>query len=347
MTSTASTTPHRAARPAYLMTLLFLLALASLALAIFLGVVDLNPSDTLAALTGHGSPEARAIILDIRLPRILTGMLAGIHFALAGLLLQSITRNPLADPSLMGVSQGAMLAVSGFLVFTVYSHDTGSTTLQELPVHWLPLIGTLGGLAAGGFIYLIAFRRDLGPLRITLCGIAVGAVLHAIGIGLMAGWGSGRLEVLLEWFSGSLYARGWQHALFLLPFTAAGLAVLPIIRRPMELLRFDATVARSFGLSYRAQFSVVLLVACALAASAVGVVGPVVFVGLIVPHMARFLAGRQTRIVLPLTVALGAIAMTLADLAGRLAGGAEEIPIGVVTAICGVPLLVALLRKTP
>ncbi len=148
-------------------------------------------------------------------------MLAGIHFALAGLLLQSITRNPLADPSLMGVSQGAMLAVSGFLVFSVYSHEAGSTTLQELPVASLPLVGTAGGLAAGALIYLIAFRRDLGPLRITLCGIAVGAVLHAIGIGLMAGWGSGRLEVLLEWFSGSLYARSWQHALFLLPFTVA------------------------------------------------------------------------------------------------------------------------------
>lgn len=344
-----STVPNMpgAARQAYLPPLLVALVLLSLALAIFLGVVDLSPSDTLAALLGHGSPEARAIIIDIRLPRILTGMLAGIHFALAGLLLQSITRNPLADPSLMGVSQGAMLAVSGFLVFSVYSHDTGSTTLQELPVHWLPLVGTAGGLAAGGFIYLIAFRRNLGPLRITLCGIAVGAVLHAVGIGLMAGWGSGRLEVLLEWFAGSLYARGWQHALFLAPFTIAGLAILPVLRRPLELLRLDAAVARSFGLSYQAQFSVVLLIACALAASAVGVVGPVVFVGLIVPHMARFLAGRHPPLVLPMTVALGAITMTLADLAGRLVGGAEEIPIGVVTAICGVPLLVALLRKTP
>ncbi|RKE86239.1 iron ABC transporter permease [Rhizobium sp. AG855] len=344
-----SSSPHlaQARRQAYLLPGLLAFMLVCLVLAVFLGVVDLDPSDTLAALTGQGSAEAHAIILDIRLPRILTGMLAGVHFALAGLLLQSITRNPLADPSLMGVSQGAMLAVSGFLVISVYSHDTGSTTLQELPVHWLPLIGTLGGLAAGAFIYLIAFRRDLGPLRITLCGIAVGAVLHAIGIGLMAGWGSGRLEVLLEWFSGSLYARGWQHALFLLPFTIAGLAVLPVVRRPLDLLRFDATVARSFGLSYRTQFSVVLLIACTLAASAVGVVGPVVFVGLIVPHMARFLAGQHTRIVLPLTIMLGAITMTLADLAGRLAGGAEEIPIGVVTAICGVPLLVALLRRTP
>jgi iron complex transport system permease protein len=334
-------------RHIFLLPLLLVLVVLPFLLAVFLGVVDLDPTDTLAALTGHGSTVTRSIVLDIRLPRIVTGMLAGIHFALAGLLLQSITRNPLADPSLMGVSQGAMLAVSGFLVLSVYRHDPGSHTLQELPVEWLPLIGTAGGLSAGGLIYLIAFRRDLGPLRITLCGIAVGAVLHAIGIGLMAGWGSGRIEVLLEWFAGSLYARDWQHALFLAPFTLAGLAVLPIIRRPLDLLRFDATVARSFGLAYQAQFSVVLLIACALASSAVGVVGPVVFVGLIVPHIARFFARRHSRILLPLTIALGALIITLADLVGRLACGAEEIPIGVVTAICGVPLLVTLLRKSP
>jgi iron complex transport system permease protein len=112
-------------------------------------------------------------------------------------------------------------------------------------------------------------------------------------------------------------------------------------------LRFEAPVARSFGLSYRRQFSIVLLISCGLAASAVGAVGPVVFVGLVVPHLARFLAGRHLTIVLPLTIALGAIVVTLGDLIGRLAGQVDEIPIGVVTAICGVPVLVALLRKTP
>lgn len=333
--------------PVWFLPVSFLFALISLALALFLGVADVAPSDIVAVLTGHGSPEARSIIVDIRLPRILTGILAGVHFAVAGLLLQSITRNPLADPSIMGVSQGATLSVTIFLVFTVYIEDPGSNTLAALPVEWLPAVGMLGGLVAGGIIYILAFRLDLGPLRITLCGIAVGAVLHALAIGLIAGWGSARIEVLLEWLSGSLYARSWEHAAFLLPFTIAGLAILPLIRRPLELLRFEAPVARSFGLSYRRQFSIVLLLACGLAASAVGAIGPVVFVGLVVPHLARFLAGRHFALVLPLTVALGAIVVTLGDLIGRLVGQADEIPIGVVTAICGVPVLVALLRKTP
>ncbi|WP_064705445.1 FecCD family ABC transporter permease [Rhizobium bangladeshense] len=325
---------------------LAVLAVLSLAAAVFLGVADIPMADVAALLTGGGSAEARLIILDIRMPRIATGILAGIHFSLAGYLLQTITRNPLADPSLMGVSQGATLSVTIFLLFTVYILEPGSNTLAELPVAWLPAAGLAGGLLAGGVIYLLAFRLGLSALRITLCGVAVGAVLHAVAIGLIAGWGSARIEIILEWLSGSLYARSWDHALFLLPFTIAGLAMLPFVYRPLMLLQFDAPVARSLGLGYRKYFSIVLIVACALAASAVGAVGPVVFIGLIVPHLARFRAGRNFMLSLTLTIVLGAVIVTLGDLIGRLLGQAEEIPIGVVTAVFGVPLLLALLRKT-
>ncbi|MDK4741290.1 iron ABC transporter permease [Rhizobium sp. CNPSo 3464] len=330
----------------FLLAFVFI-ALLSFVLAVFVGVADIPASDVLAVFTGGGSQQAHSIIMDIRLPRIITGILAGIHLAVSGLILQSVTRNPLADPSIMGVSQGATLAVTIFLLFTVYIHYTGSTTVAELPLEWLPAVGTVGGLLAGGIIYMLAFRLDLGALRITLCGIAVGAVLQALAIGLIAGWGSARIEVLLEWLSGSLYARSWEHAAFLFPYTIAGLAVLPMIRRPLELLRFEAPMAQSFGLSYKRQFSLALLLSCVLAASAVGTVGPIVFIGLIVPHLARFLAGRRNALILPLTVALGAVTVTLGDLVGRLIGQADEIPIGIVTAICGVPVLIALLRKTP
>ncbi|MDX0008864.1 iron ABC transporter permease (plasmid) [Sinorhizobium meliloti] len=329
----------------WLLPAVILLVLFSFVAAVFLGVVDIPAADVASVLTGSGSPEARSIVLDIRLPRIVTGILAGIQFAVAGLLLQTITRNPLADPSLMGVSQGATLTVTVFLLFTVYIFNPGSNTVAELPIAWLPPAGMAGGLAAGGIIYLMAFRLDLSPLRITLCGIAIGAVLHALAIGLIAGWGSARIEIILEWLSGSLYARTWDHAIFLLPFTIAGLTILTLIYRPLVLLQFDSAVARSFGLSYRKQFSLALLVSCALAASAVGAVGPIVFVGLMVPHLARFLAGRNFPLVLPLTVVLGAVIVTLADLIGRLVGHAEEVPIGVVTAIVGVPVLLTLLRK--
>ncbi|MQT14160.1 FecCD family ABC transporter permease [Segnochrobactrum spirostomi] len=333
--------------PARIVLAMAALALLAPIVAVFLGVVDIPPAHVIGVFLGQGPADARSIIWDIRFPRIVTGMLAGVNLAVAGLLLQTVTRNPLADPSIMGISQGATLAVSLFLLLSVYIHHAGSTDLPELPVAWLPTVGTLGGLAAGGLVYALAFRRDLGPLRVTLCGIAVGAVLHALAIGLIAGWGSNRLEVLLEWLSGSLYARSWQHAAVLAPYTVSGLLVLPLIRRPLELLSLDASVAQSFGLAYRRQFSLALLLSCALAASAVGTVGPIVFVGLVVPHLARSLAGRHSALVLPLTVALGSIVVTFGDLVGRLLGRAEEIPIGVITALFGVPVLVALIRRTP
>jgi iron complex transport system permease protein len=344
MTHEASLLHGRVERP---FLALVPLAAALIVLAVFLGVVDLPPADVLAVLTGHGSDQARLIIGDIRAPRIVTGILAGIHFSVAGLLLQTITRNPLADPSIMGVSQGATLAVTIFLFFAVYWFDSDPHALYELPVEWLPAVGLLGGLAAGGVIFLLALRHELGPLRITLCGIAVGAVLHALAMGLIAGWGSARIEIVLEWMSGSLYARSWTHVAFLLPFTAAGLLMLPLMRRSIDLLRFEAPVARSFGLAYRAQFTLVLMVACGLAASAVGAVGPLVFVGLVVPHLARFIAGQRFELVLPLAILIGAVTVTAGDLAGRLIGHADEIPIGVVTAIGGAPVLVALLRRIP
>lgn len=336
------------ARPVWPFLALLLSLILSLVLAIFLGAVDLPPDDVIDTLFGNGSPQARSIILDIRLPRIVTGMLAGIHFALAGFLLQTITRNPLADPSLIGISQGATLSITLFLLFGVHVYEPGSSAqVMEIPLRWLPSIGLLGGLFASVVVYALALKADFGPLRVTLTGIAIGTVLHAVAIGLIAGWGSARIEVLLEWLAGSLYARSWQHAVFLLPFTIAGLAVLPLVRRPLDLLSLSASVARSFGLAYRPAFSLVLLLSAGLASSAVGVVGPIVFVGLIVPHLARFVAGRQSALRLPLTITLGGITVTLADLIGRLVGGADEIPIGVIAAFCGVPVLVMLLRKTP
>lgn len=335
---------RRAIKEWRLAGLLFLVP-ASLVAAILLGVADIPLAQVLAVLRGDAPQAATLIILDIRLPRVLAGALAGTHFALSGLLLQRITHNPLADPSLLGISQGATLAVTLFLLAGPAREAMAGHSLTALPVAWMPLAGTLGGLAAGATIHLMALRHGLGPLRITLCGIAVGAVLQALALGLIAGWGSARIEVLMEWISGSLYARSWRHVVFLLPFTVLGLAALLPLRRSIALLGLDRLAALSFGLDYRLHFSLVLMLACMLAASAVGVVGPIAFVGLVVPHLARLLAGQRPQLVLPLCIALGVVLVTLGDLAGRVIGGAEEIPIGVVTALLGVPILVLLLRR--
>lgn len=314
-------------------------------LSIFLGVVDLPRSEIFAVLTGRGSDEGNLIIATIRLPRIVTGVLVGVHFAVAGALLQTITRNPLADPTILGISQGATLAITVFLFFAVYRFNSDSNTLYALPIRWLPLIGCVGGLVSGLAVYALTLRRQLSALQLTISGIAIGAFLHALSMGIIVGWGSARIEIVMQWFSGSLYARGWEHVRFLVPFTAVGLAILPFIHRPVALLSVQEDASRSFGLAHGFWFSIVLAVACLLAASAVGVVGPLAFVGLVVPHISRFVAGKHRHLVLPLSALLGAAVVTGGDLVGRLIGGPEEIPIGVVTAFAGAPFFVALLRR--
>ncbi|MGH6807570.1 MAG: FecCD family ABC transporter permease [Ensifer adhaerens] len=342
---TSSSNSATRATPTRGILALTLLAVGLILVAVLLGVVDIPTSEVIAAMTGNGSEQSDLIILTIRLPRILTGILAGIHFAVAGTLLQSITRNPLADPTIIGISQGATLAVTVFLFFAVYRFNSDANALYTLPVSWLPLVGCVGGLMSGLVIYSLAIAKRMAALQLTLCGIAIGAFLHAIAMGIVVGWGSSRFEIVMQWLSGSLYARGWEHVLFLLPFTVAGLAVLPALYRPVLMLRFDEDVARSFGLSYRLYFSLTLGVASILAASAVGAVGPLIFVGLVVPHLARFVAGKHFALVIPFAALIGAALVTGADLAGRLVGGPEEIPIGVVTAFAGAPFLFFLLRR--
>ncbi|PZQ88706.1 MAG: ferrichrome ABC transporter permease [Leifsonia xyli] len=320
-------------------------ALALFAAAILFGVVDAPPAAVVAALFGHGGGDVALVVGEFRIPRVVTGVLAGAQFAVAGALMQTVTRNPLADPSLLGVSQGATLAVALFLLMTVYGFHADPHALYAIPVGWLPFVGCLGGLLAGVAIYLLAIDRDVGPLRITLCGVAIGAMLHAAAMGLIAGWGSSRLEVVLQWLAGSLYARSWEHVRFLAPFTAVGLAATAPLIRSVDVLRFEERSARSFGLAYRRDLSLVLGVACVLAASAAGAVGPLMFVGLVTPHLARALVGGDAARLLPASALLGAMLVTVGDLAGRLIGGTEEIPIGVVTAIAGAPVMVLLLRR--
>ncbi|MCZ4279539.1 iron ABC transporter permease [Kiloniella laminariae] len=315
-------------------------------LAIFLGTVDLETAETLFALFGEGSQRTDTIIAFQRLPRVIVGLLVGVHFALSGALLQAITRNPLADPTILGVSQGATLAVMLFLMFAVYAGNSDGSQLFTIPLEYLPLAGCLGGLIAGFAVYLLSWQSGLSPLRLTLMGIALGAVLHALAMGLLAGWGSTRMESILLWMSGSLYARGWDHLIYLLPWTVASLFFLPLLRRPVRLLQLEDDCATSFGLSVPLWRSLALAVGAGLAASAVGVVGPVGFIGLVVPHLARYLSrGTNQHFYIPIVALLGAGLVVGSDLIGRLLLSPNEVPVGIIAALLGVPVFLVLLRR--
>ena len=325
------------------------LVLLVMLLSVLVGVSDLSVAAAWQALWYDGDALAHQIVFHIRMPRMLTGALTGAQFAVAGMMLQRLTRNAIADPTVLGISQGAVLAVSVFLFVAVYSRSGDVAHLAHhvvaLPVQWMPMVGALGGVLAALLVFLLAGHA--GPLHLTLCGIACGALLHALSMGLISGWGSARLDMVLLWMSGSLYGRGWDEVRFLVLALLPLLPVLFLALRPLAVAGFHADLARSMGLEWRLWYPLLVALASALAATAAGVVGPLLFVGLMSPHLAAWVLQRRDHVgaLLLMSALCGALLVSVADMAGRLLGGAEEIPVGIVTSILGAPALLVLLNR--
>jgi iron complex transport system permease protein len=329
-----------------LVLLLLALIAAALVLNLLYGALTLTPLQVWRALNGEGDAVASDIVWNLRLPRVLLGLLVGVHFAIAGSVLQAVMRNPLADAGVLGINAGASLAaVLAFVMAERVWGDNGSYSALALGLDWLPLISSGGGILAAAAVYRLGWNRGVTPVRLVLSGIAVASVLNALATGVLAGWGSMNTETVLIWLAGSLFGRGWEHLWALLPWTLLALSLLPLLLAGANLLQLGDDVASSLGLPVELWRFALLLVAVLFAASAVGVVGPIGFIGLIVAQIARLSCGPDLRRQLVLGPLYGALLVILSDLLGRLLMVPAEIPIGVITSLLGVPFFIYLLAR--
>jgi iron complex transport system permease protein len=326
--------------PARALAVLVLL-LASLALvagaSLLAGSYGLAPIEVWAALRGElPNDMSSTVVWEFRLPRLLAAALTGAMFALAGALLQGLTRNPLADPSLVGVSQGASLAVVALIV-AVPGTGAGVRSLAAFG----------GALATAALILWLSRGREAGgSVRFILMGIGVAAFISALTSSLLT---YGRLDdalAALAWLAGSIHSAGWGevHALALVL-----LALVPALvwaARPLGPIGFGPDMATGLGVPVRSVRTVLTLLAVALAGIAVAAVGPLSFVGLVAPHMARRLARSGPGLHLALSAATGALMVATADLVGRAAFAPLQIPAGIVTALIGAPAFVVLLARS-
>lgn len=327
-----------------------LLLVVLIVLATFWGAADLAAHDvwqTLRYGLRDDNGEATAafnIIWQLRLPRVALAIVIGAHFAVSGMLLQSTLRNPLADSGVLGVTSGATFAVILFLLFDVFLGSGDSSQLDAYPTALLPIVAQLGGISTALIVYGLSWRDGANPVRLILFGIAIGAALQAIAMGILAGWGSVRLEVVLNWLAGSLYGKEWEHLQHLLPWTLLGILVLPFAMRPMSVLALGDDTARSLGLRVENWRFAMVVLSASLASAAVAVVGPVGFLGLLVPHIVKHLLPGSFLRQLPLVALLGANLALAADLIGRTLIVPDEIPIGAVTALLGAPFFMYLMQ---
>lgn len=311
--------------------LLVLLAVVGMA-SISLGAVSLDMAGAFRALFSTADPFARVVVWEIRFPRFLDAVLLGAALAVAGALLQVVTRNPLADPTILGVSSAAGLAVA-----------VGLVVAPGLAGHWLAALSVGGGLVGAAILLAMAWRGVVSPIRLTLAGVALAAFFGAAIVGLLA---SSRtfLELSLGFLAGGLYGADWRDFRFALPVVLPAILVAMALASRLNAIALGDELATGLGvLADRTRFVVLFLVGV-LAGVAVSIAGLVSFVGLVSPHVARGLVGDDQRYLIPVSALTGALLVAAADLAARLLIRPGELPMGVLTAAVGAPFLLYLVR---
>jgi iron complex transport system permease protein len=307
------------------------------------GAADLNPLNTVTALldkipfvdlpSGLG-PVDRAVLFQIRLPRITVGIMVGALLAVAGAGYQGVFRNPLVDSGMLGSSAGAGL---GATLAIVYFGGAGPAAV--------PVAAFAGSLAGVAIAYSSGAIGGSGTATLLLAGVAVGLFLAAVQTYVLQR-SAQDLQQVYSWLLGSLSGASWQQAGEILPYAAVSVAVILLHGRHLDVLSVGDEEARALGL-HPGRTRLIVVAACALAAaSAVAVSGLIGFVGIVVPHVVRRLAGPSYRLVLPLSLLVGAGFLVLADTVARTVVSPAELPIGVVTALVGSPVFVWILRST-
>ncbi|MCX4687183.1 iron chelate uptake ABC transporter family permease subunit [Kitasatospora purpeofusca] len=314
-----------------------LLALAATVVAsLCLGESTVAPGEVLKVVLGQPSPH-ELVVGEFRLPRVVVGLLAGTAFGLAGALIQTVARNPLASPDVVGVSWGATATVVGLLAYGVVD-STGQ-------VPFAAVAAVAGGLAAGLLVYLLAWRRGLHAQRFVLIGIGVSVALSSLTSLFLTKGDGFQAQAAKVWMTGSLNGSGYDQAGWLAWVLLAAVPVALWAARAQRSISFDDATAVGLGLRLdRIRLGMALL-GVVLASCAAGAAGPVDFVALMAPQIAVRLA-RSAQIPLFCSALTGALVVVLADLLARRLLSPVELPVGVVTGLVGAPYLMWLLIRS-
>ena len=306
-------------------------AALSLLAALLVGSTALDPLEVWKSLIAPEDSLARTLVLELRLPRVLTAFATGATLALAGVMMQVLLRNPLADPYILGVSGGASIAALGAM-------------LLGLGGLWIDGSAALGAFAATVLVFTLAHGEGgWTPMRLLLTGVVVAAGCGA-AVSLMLALGpEGRLRGMVFWLMGDFSTSGSPVRVFavLLPVLAGAM----LFSRSLNLLARGEAEARALGLALGRARIAVFAAGSLLTAMAVTTAGSIGFVGLVTPHLARMLLGSDHRVVVPASALLGGVLLVLADLLARSVIAPRQLPVGALTAVIGVPLFLALMRR--
>ncbi|QPC48143.1 FecCD family ABC transporter permease [Mangrovibacillus cuniculi] len=324
--------------------LLPILILVTFLVSLNTGVIKIAPLDVLKTFIGYGTDQDELVLFSFRLPRMVLALLIGAGMAVAGAILQGVTRNDLADPGIIGINAGAGFAV----VLYLYLVSGNAIEPNALTIYTMPIFALVGAGLAAFLIYLFAMKGGVvTPSRLILVGIGIAALFGACLIVIQLRMDPRDFMKATVWLTGSIWGANWTYVLSLLPWIVVLLPLAFYRARYLNVLNLGDSLATGLGTHVEKERRLMLFIAVALAGSSVSVGGGISFLGLIAPHIARKVVGPRHQFLLPAAALTGALLLLFSDYVSRVLIAPSSIPVGIVVAFLGAPYFIYLLIKTP
>lgn len=319
-------------------TSLLALIIATIVVSMGLGAASLSFDRLIPTLFGQGTFNEEFVLYSLRLPRIFVTLLSGMALALSGTILQSITRNDLADPGIIGINSGAGVAISIFFLY--FPIDPGSF------IYMLPLVAFGGALVTAGLIYAFAYSKNegLNPVKLVLVGVGFSIALSGAMIVIIQSAEPAKVDFIAKWLAGNIWGTDWPFIWAILSWLIVLIPYAMYRASALNLLALNEGSAIGSGVAVDRERGIMLVVAVALAAAAVSITGGIAFIGLMAPHIAKAIVGARHQLHIPVSILMGGWLLLFADTIGRniLTNG---LPAGIMVSFIGAPYFVYLLLK--
>lgn len=328
----------------FTIVLMILVVMLILAFGVTLcwGTYKVSPLEVFRTLIGKGTKLQNTAILNIRLPRLLVGSFVAIALSTAGAILQTITKNDLADTGIIGINAGAAVAAVMFITFSTGAYYS---TLGEFSIFVLPFMAIVGAGVTSFIIYIMSSRGGIRPKRLLLIGIALNAGLNAFITFFTFRGGVGDYNRVLVWTSGSLWGAGWSYGKVIIPIVTIMFIIVLMNHKKLDVLNLSEEISISLGLNLEKERKKFLSYAVILAGTATAFAGNIGFLGLVSPHIARKLVGPYHKNFVVISAMISVIIMLVADAVSRNLFSPIEIPVGITISIFGVPYFIYLMMK--
>ncbi|WP_315080718.1 iron ABC transporter permease [uncultured Clostridium sp.] len=327
-------------RFALVMGVLMILTITTILVSLNIGSLAIGPSDVIKTLIGQGSKSHEIAIFKLRLPRIVIGVLVGTALAIAGTILQGVTKNDLADSGILGINSGAAL----FVVIYIYIMNGNIYDgISNMTIFTMPIVALSGAIFGAFLIYILAWKNGIDSSKLLLIGIGINVAFTSILTIFQLRFTTQEFNRVMAWISGSIWGASWKYVLAVLPFILIFTLITMYKSRYLDVLNLGDEVATGLGIEVEKERRKLIIYAVILAGVATSVAGSIAFLGLVAPHIARKLVGPKHKKLIPTSALVGSLILLIGDTIARNIIAPMELPVGIVVAIIGVPYFIYLM----